>query len=43
LNADHRSRCRFNPAVEVDMQNYFLVRGNVLDLVDAAVQTGKQY
>jgi hypothetical protein len=43
LNADHRSMCRFNPAVEVDMQNYFLVRGNVLDLVDAAVQTGKQY
>jgi len=41
LNADHKSLCGFNPAVEVDTQNYFLVRGNVIDLVDAAVQTGK--
>jgi hypothetical protein len=34
--------CRFNPAFEVDRDNYFLVRGNVLDLVDAAGQIGKQ-
>jgi hypothetical protein len=36
LNADHRSMCRFNPAVEVEMENYFLVRGNILDLIDSA-------
>ena len=41
LNADHKSLCRFNPADDVDMQNYFLVRGNLIDLMDAAVQTGK--
>ncbi|CAG8974636.1 hypothetical protein HYALB_00012104 [Hymenoscyphus albidus] len=38
LNADHRSMCRFHPNVERDAQNYFLVEGDVVELVDDAAK-----
>jgi hypothetical protein len=32
LNAAHSDMCRFNPSVERDKDNYFLVEGNIADL-----------
>ncbi|KAH8659274.1 hypothetical protein BGZ60DRAFT_544318 [Tricladium varicosporioides] len=32
LDAAHRDMCRFNPSVKKDMDNYFLVEGNIDDL-----------
>ncbi|KAN0102725.1 hypothetical protein V8E51_011038 [Hyaloscypha variabilis] len=32
LNATHSDMCRFNPSVEKDKDNYFLVEGNMADL-----------
>ena len=32
LNATYSNMCRFNPSVEKDKDNYFLVEGNIADL-----------
>ena len=40
IEATHSDMCRFNPDVQIDVNNYKLVEGNVLELCEVSKLLG---